>query len=142
MGRGSTLRDGETDVKKSVAIALFMILVLLVSVGSSFAWSRGGGGGVHHGGFHGRGVVVVGPGFGWGWGGPWWGGYGWGGYYPPPYYYQQPQVVVQPAPIYVERNEQPQPQESFWYYCPNTKAYYPSVPSCSEAWVKVPPRSE
>ena len=63
-------------------------------------------------------------------------------YYPPPYYYQQPQVVVQPAPIYVERNEQPQPQESFWYYCPNTKAYYPSVPSCSEAWVKVPPRSE
>ena len=138
MGRGSTLRDGETDVKKSVAIALFMILVLLVSVGSSFAWSRGGGG-VHHGGFHGRGVVVVGPGWGWGWGGPWW---GYGGYYPPPYYYQQPQVVVQPAPIYVERNEQPQPQESFWYYCPNTKAYYPSVPSCSEAWVKVPPRSQ
>jgi hypothetical protein len=137
VGRGSRLGVGEADVKKSVAIALLVVLVVLVSVGSSFAWSRGGG--VHHGGFHGRGVVVVGP--GWGWGGPWW-GYGWGGYYPPPYYYQQPQVVVQPAPIYVERNEPQAAPESFWYYCPNTKAYYPSVPSCSEAWVKVPPRSE
>jgi hypothetical protein len=130
-------------VKKTVAIALLMILVLLLSAGSSFAWVRGGGAVHGGGGFHGRGVVVVGP--GWGWGGPWW-GYGWGGYYPggyyaPPYYYQQPQVVVQPAPIYVERNEE-QPQESFWYYCPNTRAYYPSVQSCSEVWVKVPPRSE
>jgi hypothetical protein len=141
VGRGSTLVSGDIDVKKTVAIALLMVAVLLVSAGSSFAWVHGGGG--SHGGFHGHGVVVVGPGCCWG--GPWW-GWGWGGYYggyygPP--YYQQPQVVVQPAPIYVERNEQEaQPPESFWYYCPNSRAYYPSVPSCSEAWVKVPPRSE
>lgn len=129
-------------MKKTVSIALLMILVLLVSAGSGFAWSRGGGfhGGGGHGGFHGHGVVVVGPGCCWG--GPWW-GWGWGGYYGAPYYYPQPQVVVQPAPIYVERSEQEsQPQESFWYYCPNSRAYYPSVPSCSEAWIKVPPRSE
>jgi hypothetical protein len=134
---------GET-MKKAVAVALLFVFVLLIPAAPSFAWGRGGGfphGGWHggHGGFHGRGVVVVGPGCCWG--GPWW-GWGWGGYYPPPYYYQ-PQVVVQPAPIYVERNEEQQaPPESFWYYCPDTRAYYPSVQSCKDAWVKVPPRSE
>src|SRR5262249_5248588 len=63
---------GET-MKKAVAVALLMVLVLLISAGPSFAWGRGGGnGGFHgHGGFHGRGVVVVGGccwGWGWGWG--------------------------------------------------------------------------
>jgi len=128
-----------------------MIVVLLVSATSGFAWARGGGGGgVRHGGwqghggwnghsgFHGHGVVVVGPGCCWG---PWW-GWGWGGYYPGPYYYPQPQVVVQPAPVYVDNSQPAQPPESYWYYCPTSKAYYPNVPSCSEAWVKVPPRSE
>ena len=81
-----------------------------------------GGGGHFHGG---HGVVVVGPAFWWG---PWW-------YYPPP---PAPQVIVQPAPVIVE-----QPQaESYWYYCPGARAYYPTAPSCSEAWIKVPPRSE
>src|SRR5262245_34587260 len=67
---------------------------------------------------HGHGVVVVGPTFWWG---PWW-------YYPP-----APQVIVQPAPVIVE---QP-PAESYWYYCPSAKAYYPTAPSCPEAWIKV-----
>jgi len=129
---------GET-MKKVVAVALLFVFVLLIPAAPGFAWNRGGWHGGSHGGFHGRGVVVVGPGCCWG--GPWW-GWGWGGYYPPPYYYQ-PQVVVQPAPIYVERNEEQQaPAESFWYFCPDTRAYYPSVQSCKDAWVKVPPRSE
>jgi hypothetical protein len=140
-------------VKKISAVALLMIVVLLVSATSGFAWARGGGGGGvrqggwqgqgqggwhGHSGFHGRGVVVVGPGCCWG---PWW-GWGWGGYYPGPYYYPQPQVVVQPAPVYVDNSQPSQPPESYWYYCPTSKAYYPNVPSCSEAWLKVPPRSE
>ena len=25
-----------------------------------------------------------------------------------------------------------------WYYCPSYGAYYPTVPSCPEAWVPVP----
>jgi hypothetical protein len=134
---------------KKTAIALLMIAVLLVSATSGFAWVRGGGGGGAwhgggggwhgggggwHGGFHGNGVVIVGPGCCWG---PYW-GWGWGGYYPP-YYYPQPQVVVQPAPVYTDA---PAPEESYWYYCASAKAYYPSVPSCSEAWIKVPPRPE
>ena len=27
---------------------------------------------------------------------------------------------------------------SYWYYCPNYRAYYPSVTTCSENWVPVP----
>jgi hypothetical protein len=149
-GRGSRLGSGEGAVKKAALVSLLVVAVLLVSTASSFAWSRGGGrpGGFHHGGFHGRGVVVVGPRWGWGWG-PYWGWGGWAGYYPPPYYYpyySQPQVVVQPAPVYVEGSTSSystaEPAEGYWYYCPGSKAYYPNVPSCSEAWVKVPPRSE
>jgi len=134
-------------MKKTAVVALLMIVALLVSTTPGFAWVHGGGGGVRHGGwnghghgggFHGHGVVVVGPGCCWG---PWW-GWGWGGYYPGPYYYQ-PQVMVQPAPIYSDAPTQGSaPPESYWYYCPSTKAYYPSVSSCGEAWIKVPPRAE
>src|SRR5262249_26781685 len=66
--------------------------------------------------------------WGWGWPGP---------------VVVQPQVVVQPAPVFVDAPAQGSaPPESFWYYCPSTRAYYPNVSSCSEVWVKVPPRSE
>jgi hypothetical protein len=133
---GSTLlgvRVGE--VRKIAAVSLLVVLVLLVFSAPGFAWSRGGGG-FHHGGFRGHGVVVIGPGCCWG--GPYWGPY-WG-YYPPPYYsYAPAPVVVQEAPVYVER---PAPPESYWYYCPSTRAYYPSVSTCNEAWLKVPPRPE
>jgi hypothetical protein len=27
---------------------------------------------------------------------------------------------------------------TYWYYCPSYGAYYPTVPSCPEAWVPVP----
>ena len=59
-------------------------------------------------------------------------------YYPPPYYYPQPQVAVQPAPVIVEE----QRPQSYWCYCPSSKAYYPTAPSCPEVWIKVPPRPE
>ncbi|HEY7040527.1 MAG TPA: hypothetical protein VID28_16820 [Methylomirabilota bacterium] len=92
---------------------------------------------------HWRGGVFIGVGPYWGWGYPW--------YYPPPYYYPPPAVVVQEPPVYVER--EPAPAEAppappappasanaYWYYCSSAKAYYPSVPSCPEEWVKVPER--
>jgi len=128
-------------MKKTAVVALLMIVVLAVSATSGFAWTRGGGA-VHQGGFHGHGgfrggVVVVGPGCCWG---PWW-GWGWG--WPGPVY-AQPQVIVQPAPIIIDNSTQgsPTPAESFWYFCPSTRAYYPNVSGCNEAWIKVPPRSE
>jgi hypothetical protein len=57
-------------------------------------------------------------------------------YYPPPAYYYPPPVYVAPAPapVYVEAPQMqaappqaqaaPQP-EYFWYYCPDSKTYYP-----------------
>jgi Protein of unknown function (DUF3300) len=35
-----------------------------------------------------------------------------------------------------------QPPESYWYYCPSARAYYPTAPACPEPWIKVPPRSQ
>jgi hypothetical protein len=34
------------------------------------------------------------------------------------------------------------PPESYWYYCPSARAYYPTAPACPEPWIKVPPRSQ
>jgi len=47
-----------------------------------------------------------------------------------------PAPVIESAPVY---SQQETPQ-GYWYFCPSSRAYYPSVQTCSEAWVKVPPR--
>ena len=69
-------------------------------------------------------------------------------YYPPPAYYYPPVVVAPPAapPVYIERSD-PGPAaggEYFWYYCPDSKTYYPYVKECKSPWQRVtpqPPRS-
>ena len=72
----------------------------------------------------------------------------WGPPYPYyyPYYYPYPYTVYAPAPVIVEQpvyTQQPAAApEGYWYYCESSKAYYPSVPICAEAWIKIPPRSE
>jgi hypothetical protein len=76
--------------------------------------------------------------------GPWWEPYPhpyW--WYPPPYYYHYytPPVVIEQPPVYIERTpEPPAPPAAYWYYCESAKVYYPSVPTCPEPWVLVPPR--
>jgi|SRR5262245_34211307 len=35
-----------------------------------------------------------------------------------------------------------QPSQSYWYYCPSAGAYYPTVPTCPQPWIKVPPRGQ
>ena len=111
-------------MRKLTLMALLAVGLLLVPAAHSDAWR-----GHRHGRFHGHVSIGIGPVW---WGpGPWW-------YYPPPtYVYAPPPVVIQEPPVYVQ-----QPPESFWYYCPNSKAYYPDVPTCSEAWIKVPPRAQ
>ena len=133
-------------MKKLTVISLVAVVLLLATAEQSLAWRggtwRGGGSRVFVG-------VGVGPGWGYGWG-PYW-GYPYY-YYPPPYYsYGPPTVVVQQPPTYVQQEvaplapaapaESPAPQ-AYWYYCSSTKAYYPSVQTCTEPWVKVPPRQE
>ena len=126
-------------MRRTVAVSLLTVALLLVLAALSSAMGHGGGGhggghGFHghngfHGHFHGHGVIVAGP-----WWGPWW---GYAPYYYPPYYYP-PQVVVEPAPVIGEE----QPPQAYWYYCPSAKAYYPTAPTCPEVWIKVPPRTE
>jgi hypothetical protein len=82
--------------------------------------------------------------------------YGYRPYYPPyyypPYYYPPayyPPVVVAPAapPVYIERQDQlpPQPQvqadagQNDWFYCPDSKTYYPYVQQCASEWQRVTP---
>jgi hypothetical protein len=64
-------------------------------------------------------------------------------YYPSPYYYSYPSAVYGlPAtpPVYVERSEGQAPAESqppavaYWYFCPDSNAYYPYVRECSSEW--------
>lgn len=63
-------------------------------------------------------------------------------YYPPypaPYY---PPVVVQQAPItYVQQAPSgPSTAPPDWYYCAESKVYYPYVKQCPGGWQRVPAR--
>jgi hypothetical protein len=132
-------------MKKSAVVPLLALALLLIPAAPSLAW-RG------HPGVRTHVFVGVGPSF-------WWGPYWW--HYPPPYYvypppyyaypppyyaYPPPQVIVESPPVYV----QPEPPlqspasapQAYWYYCASARAYYPNVQTCSEAWVKVPPRTQ
>ena len=102
--------------------------------------------------------IGVGPALWWGWGPyPYW-------YYPPPYYVYPTPDYVYPTPVvaqepstYIQQSAPAAPAppspvaappappappapESYWYYCPSARNYYPMVQTCPEPWVKVPPR--
>jgi hypothetical protein len=91
--------------------------------------------------------VVIGGAF---WGSPWYYPsyyYPYYPYYPYPYYpyyspyYYAPTVEVPSSPpVYIERS---QPGTSsapsgVWYYCPDSKTYYPYVKECPGGWQTVP----
>jgi len=103
-------------MKRSAIVTVLVVGLLLITVVPSFAWWQRG----------------------------WWG--------PPyPYWYGPRYHVVAPAPVVVTPPPvvesppvfvQQEPTQGYWYFCPSSQAYYPNVPSCPEAWVKVPPRSQ
>jgi hypothetical protein len=107
-------------------------LILASSVMSESVLARGRGG--HIGGWHGgsRFGVFIGPGFGYY--GNYWPYWGWGY----PYYY--PPVVTVPTepPVYIEQGDSQARQQSYWFYCPDTQAYYPYVRECPGGWERVP----
>src|SRR6476659_9758586 len=80
---------------------------------------------------HGR--VVVGVGFGFPVGYPWY-------YAPPPYYYYPPAYVAAPQTTYIERQDTRQDAPAstdYWYYCEQSKTYYPYVKTCPGGWQRV-----
>jgi hypothetical protein len=124
-------------MRKLASVSLLAVALLLIFAAPSLA---GGRHHRHH--HHGHRVFFsVGPSF-------WWGAYPYPYYYyPRPYYvYTPPTVVVQEPPVYVQQSTTPAtpatPAEGYWYYCPSSSEYYPRVATCSEAWIKVPPRQD
>jgi hypothetical protein len=130
---------------KSIKTALVLALLLMTLFASDMASADGrhwGGG--HHGGSHvGVGVVIGGPFWGPSWYYPHY--YPYYPYYPSypyyyPYYYPPTVVVPSTPPVYMERSE-PEPsstQPGVWYYCPDSRNYYPYVRECPGGWQKVP----
>jgi hypothetical protein len=64
-------------------------------------------------------------------------------YAPPPAYYYPQTVVVPAAPqVYIERGNQAAPAPTggnWWYYCGDSRAYYPYVKDCPGGWQRVSP---
>jgi hypothetical protein len=113
----------------------------VVSEGALAQHNHGGGHGGWHGGWHGSGHVgvYIGAPF------VWPGYYGYGPYYGyNPYYY--PPVVTAPAAptTYIEQSQdqEPNPDQNsgYWYYCPDSKTYYPYVKQCASSWQQVAPQ--
>jgi hypothetical protein len=114
-------------------------------------WNGGGshGGGWHHGGGHAHvGVFIGGPlwwpgyyGYPYGYGGygypyayPYPYGYGYAYPYPYPYAGAYP-PAAQAAPPVTQETPQAAP---LWYYCPDSRMFYPHVSECPSGWQAVP----
>ncbi len=58
------------------------------------------------------------------------------------YYYAPRTVIIErEPPVYIQRPVAPIQTAQLWYYCPNPAGYYPYVPTCTQPWVPVDPRS-
>ena len=134
---GRNVHRERMDPMKS--IKLIVVLLILGASGVGNAWADHG-----HVNF---GIVI----------GPYWGPsyYPTSPYYYPPYYsgYYSPMVVERQAPpVYIE--EQPTPMvaqpasttplaatpTNYWYYCAESKSYYPYVKKCRGAWQRISPQ--
>ena len=115
---------------KRVAIAVLASSVAVACLGSNAALADRWHGREHWHDSRVRVGVYVGPGY----------------WYPPPYYYPpryyyQPVMVAPPAPVtYIERAPEERSDDSYWYYCPDAKAYYPYVKQCPGGWQQVVPQ--
>ncbi len=112
------------------ALILFVLFTAVFAVGTTSAYGH-----MYYGGHVG---VYIGP--GWWWGYPYY-AYPYPYYYPYPYAY--PPAVSEPAvpETYIERSEpesRSSSQTGTWYYCPESKTYYPYVKECPGGWREVP----
>jgi len=116
-------------------LASILVLLGAVASGSAMAQRYGHGGNVRFGFYFG--VPFYGP-----------------GYYPAPYYTYPPYAYPGPAygyppaaafssPTYVEQgppaaSPAPAQPQADWYYCADSKAYYPYARECPGGWQRVP----
>ena len=117
-------------MKKGIYPVLFLVIVAVLFAGALPVQARG-----HvHSSFHGS--FWIGPGWGgWaGWGPWWWGAPGYP-YYP---YYSEPAVIQQQPQEYMQRAPQ-QEEQYYWYFCPDSRNYYPYVKQCPSGWLRVVP---
>ncbi len=72
-------------------------------------------------------------------------------YYPPvyPYPYYPPTVITVPVqpPTYIEAPQAAAPApdtsaQNWWYYCDESRTYYPYVKECPAGWQRVSPRPQ
>jgi len=132
--------------------ALLSVLVAFATIASDAALARGGRVHNHHGGAR----FGVGVGVGVAVGSLFWPGY----YYSRPYYYDpyySPYYSPYYAPIgvapsqpqtYIEQGgavPMPAPavdpsQQGYWYYCAESRTYYPYVKQCAGPWQRVAPQ--
>jgi len=141
-------------LRLSLVVAVVMMILCAAGIASAAGNYQGGGhsggyyrGGGHSGGYYGRGGYH---------GGHYWGGHGrsnfnfgvaiggpyWGASWYYPYYYPYaPAATVPSMPQeYIERSQEERSDtpSGVWYYCPESKAYYPYVKKCPGGWQTVP----
>ena len=100
-----------------------VFLLAVLALGAAFSESASAGG-----------RVAIGIGFGFPiWPAPW--------YYapPPPAYYYPAPVVASPPVRYIERQRTEPASTDWWYYCDQSRTYYPYVKTCPGGWQKVSP---
>lgn len=129
------------------ALTSVLILVGIVLSGAAMAQHHGGGHQRGYGGGHVRGYGGGHASYGFYFGLPLYGpGYYPAPYYYPPYYYPPAVVVPSSPPVYIEQgNAQAAPgpassQQNWWYYCADSKTYYPYVKECPGGWQRVAPQ--
>jgi hypothetical protein len=126
----------------------YIALAIVLTMVSGVAWSGRGGHGFHgHGAFVGHGQFIAhrpffvhrpffahprfSTSFGVFIGAPLFVG--------PPLVYASPPVVYASPPAYVEQSTPA--TSSYWYFCPDSKTYYPYVQECPSGWLRVVPGS-
>jgi len=122
--RLSNETEGAIMNRMKAALTLSAVLLGATASAPALAW--------HHGRVH-FGVFIGAPFY------PW--------YYPPYYYpYYPPAVVAAPAapPTYIEQGgaqaAPAQQSQGYWYYCAESKTYYPYVKECLAGWQRVTPQ--
>jgi hypothetical protein len=119
----------EPVIMNALKATLGLVVFVFGAMSSAQAWAWHDRGHAHFG------VYIGAPGY-------WYSPY----YYPPYYPHYYPPVVIAPSspPTYIEQEAaQPAPapaQSDWWYYCADSKAYYPYVKECPAGWQRVAPR--